>query len=151
MLSETKAGGRCVTCGYRSREHDSLHLVRHGNPVHIDVQMVELIQACWEAGIETTESCEGFWEDQRDDEDVFISFDHVSDYVLFAESILRGGPRDAFGDDVALNWDWSCHPIEWDATKDEPTVVPGMFCSVVFPLSDVPEAVVRLRRGSELA
>jgi hypothetical protein len=147
----TPGGQPCDICGARSAQHDSFHLTLGDTVAHIDVEMAELVTACWKFGIITTESCQGFDVNQRGETEVFLSFGEVEDYVQFAHALLLGGPRDEFVEAIEGSWDWSCHPIEWDRDiSGDRITVPSMFVSVVFPLKDVAEAIERLRSGAPL-
>lgn len=139
-------------CG-KSHLHPARHLTRGAVSACIDVEMVPLVEACWDLGIETSKSCQEHTAAPLPS--VFLGFARTDDYLRFGSAILAAGPRDEFYERVqGEGWEWTCHPVEFDTTSGFPhyhglsvPVVPEWTVGVVFPHSDLGEAERRLRIG----
>jgi hypothetical protein len=142
----------CSVCGGDS-EHPVIHVTEGANSVCIDVEIADLVRACWRIGIRTTNSCQAH-SFKRGFQDMFLSFTDASDYTKFAQRVLEGGPRDdavyhhmigsvpggVFGDDPReipepeKAWKWECIPFD---NSTDGTPVFSWFCYVIFPASEV--------------
>lgn len=82
---------KCDACGGDS-DHPVVHVSEGGYSTCIDVEIADLVRACWRIGIRTAESCQAHGFD-RGFQDMFLSFPDPSDYAKFARRVLEGGPR----------------------------------------------------------
>jgi hypothetical protein len=49
---------RCERCGGQANEHPVRHIEHGARSACVDVEIADLVLACWEAGIATSESCQ---------------------------------------------------------------------------------------------
>lgn len=111
----------------------------------IDEEVADLVLACWERGIRTTESCQGDGE-----EPTFLSFERVEDLVRFATLVIEGGPRDEVFLAAVETWGWDFIPldaswVEREMPDAEVPPVAGFLPCVNIPHSDIDGATSRLR------
>jgi hypothetical protein len=116
-----------------------------GRLVEIDVDLADLVRACWAAGIRTDESCQDFWEDES--MVAFLSFPGVAHWRRFATLVTNGGPRDATYDRIigyraGDPWDWRVYPVDlsWRTKQQPPDEVPVravFLASVLIPAVDL--------------
>jgi DNA-binding XRE family transcriptional regulator len=145
----------CERCGASLNLHPVRH-IEHGElSACVDVEVADLVLACWQAGIATTESCQdyqelppGAWLAPDDRHLVFLSLP-MADAERFANVLLHTGDEALYGRMFGLD--------AGDAW-DEPTLIPGeelyrprvqirvaFEVSYVFPQAEVPLLISRLR------
>jgi len=88
----------CARCGGCPSLHPVRH-IQHGElAACVDVEVADLVLACWQAGITTTESCQSYQEQAdgppapRGAELVFLSLP-MADAERFANALLHRGER----------------------------------------------------------
>jgi hypothetical protein len=143
----------CTQCGGRLSLHPVRH-IQHGQlAACVDVGVGDLVLACWQAGITTTESCQSYRDQPGGPpappgtELVFLSLP-MADAERFANALLHSG-------DQALHQRMfgAGAPDGWEL----PTLIPGeeVFCpgreirlalevAFVFPRAEVPLLTGRL-------
>jgi hypothetical protein len=149
----------CGECGGRPGKHPTVFLEFGRLAAEVDEEIAPLVLACWRAGIETDESCQG----TGDGDECFLSFPRIEDYAKFADRLMRGGPRDELYERmvdpmVDTRWYWTCIPFELDlhsgfgcpSCYEQMPVVPGMFCTVTFPCDDFKGVLERFIAGAGL-
>lgn len=104
----------CARCGGCPSLHPVRH-IQHGElAACVDVEVADLVLACWQAGITTTESCQSYQEQAsgppapRGAELVFLSLP-MADAERFANALLHRGDQALhermFGFDAPDGWD----------------------------------------------
>jgi hypothetical protein len=163
MTLRDKAHKSCKKCGARSSWHPVKHLndTSLGLSTCVDVEIAPLVQACWDAGIVTTESCQDWLEEGptwprppgHEAPECFLSFDGLTSYLRFGISVLSGGPENDLYHSIldgpgSGGWDWTCAPVAPHVVGD--TTILDIFCCVVFPRKDLEGAIERCQKAAHL-
>lgn len=143
------------TCGQRQSEHPAIHIEYGDLSACVDSDIAGLVLSCWKRGIRTEESCQGFtYQENGDPATVFLAFERVEDYVAFAHAVLTdedeltefGNHAEGAFNQGEMAWDWGCHPAwSYSAADDYETGHLGMFCTLVFPRTDLREVERRMK------
>jgi hypothetical protein len=138
---------RCERCGGQANEHPVRHIEHDARSACVDVEIADLVLACWEAGIATSESCQSHGK-RSGARLVFLSMPIVA-AERFANALLHTG-------DTALYWRMfdPTTPDRWPA----PSLTGGLrryrpgneirlafHVGYVFPFAEVPLLISRLR------
>jgi hypothetical protein len=86
---------RCERCGGQANEHPVRHIEHGARSACVDVEIADLVLACWQAGIATSESCQSHGKGLGT-RLVFLSMPMVA-AERFANALLHTG-------DTALYW-----------------------------------------------
>jgi hypothetical protein len=137
----------CDRCGGQPNQHPVRHIEHGTHSACVDVEIADLVLACWQAGIATSESCQSHGK-RSGARLVFLSMP-ITAAERFANALLHTG-------DTALYWRMfdPTTPDRWPA----PSVTGGLrryqpgseIClafrvSWIFPSTEVPLLISRLR------
>lgn len=146
-------------CGHPGY-HPMVHLTLGDTSACVDVEISELVLACWELEIQTAESCQDFLDPHGDDvaPEMFLSFRTMADHLLFATFVIEGGPPTPMFERVigiaprgdGPEWDMAIRldTAAWDGAEPADPPLAGVSPTVTFPPADMAETVSRLRRGA---
>jgi hypothetical protein len=135
----------CEECGRQltTSEHDHRQVPVSGfvgAHAHVDEGIAELIEACWDLGIWTVNSCQLVEETGQ----AYIAFERgCAEFFVGAATIEQLDDPSSFGSlgwrmrsgEEHGSWQWSPGGWEW-----------AVCFSAYFPPTDIPELVIRLRR-----
>jgi hypothetical protein len=149
---------RCAECGGRS-VHPVRHLRVAGQSACIDEGIADLVLACWQVGLRTSESCQDFlYPDEEHEPEMFLSMATFADHLMLGAFLIEGGPPGPVLDRLlghssdTPRWDLAARPstAAWDGERPADPPRADVWHSVTFPPADLEDAITRLRNGAAL-